>query len=107
MEGVSFIFASNCVENRCKWNTNLPVDNSNFIKGLATICLGGGGGGGNRISTGVFAKHQVVVPQIAVLQAPEWSPRVKLILKYGLQVMEFRTEITESITIQCNDGIMP
>ena len=94
MEGVSFIFASNCVENRCKWNTtNLPVDNSNFIKGLATICLGGGG---SRISSGVLAEHQVVVPQIAVLQALEWSPRVKLILKYGLQVTEFRTEITES-----------
>ena len=66
MEGVSFIFASNCVENRCKWNTtNLPVDNSNFIKGLATICLGGGGASG--ISSGVLAEHQVVVPQIAVL----------------------------------------
>ena len=101
MEGVSFIFASNCVENRFEWNTNLPVDNSDFIKGLATICLGGVG---SRISSGVFAEHQVVVPQIAVLQAPEWSPRVKLILKYGLQVTEFRTEITESITIQCNDG---
>ena len=101
MEGVSYIFASNCVENRCKWNTNLPVHNSDFIKGLASICLGGGA---SRISSGVFAEHQVVVPQIAVLQAPEWSPRVKLILKYGLQVTVFRTEITESITIQCNDG---
>ena len=83
------------VKNRSRWNTNLPVDNSNFIKGLATICLDGV----SRICS-VFAEHQVVMPQIAVLQALEWSPRVKLILKYGLHVTEFRTEVTESKTIK-------